>query len=354
MKNPVLQKKEPANDYNKGNATAYRERNGDGVNAMTMLVDRFGRRINYLRVSVTDRCNMRCVYCVPPDVTFLPPGEILTLEEIGRVVRVGVEQGIEKVRLTGGEPLARKNVIKLVRDLGALDGLAELSLTTNGLLLEEFAAPLREAGLDRVNVSLDTLRPGRFKGICRLGELDRVLAGIAAASRAGLDPVKVNVVAMRGVNDDEFPEFVRFGIENNVTVRFIEYMPVASNPEWEQRYIPRDEILERIRDYLDPDATPVTGLHDPARYYPLRGGGMIGIISAVSHKFCSSCNRLRLTSDGKLRSCLLNEDSIDLKMVLRNNGNDYLVGRAFSYAVAHKRECGKFQDICTCMNEIGG
>lgn len=319
------------------------------------LVDTFGRGITYLRVSVTDMCNMRCVYCIPPDVTFLPAREILTLEEIARVVRVGVGLGIRKVRLTGGEPLARKNIVKLVRDLGVMPGLDDLSLTTNGLLLEEFAAPLAGAGLRRVNVSLDTLRPERFAGICRMGEIGKVLNGIRAAAAAGLTPIKVNVVVMRGTNDDEIPAFARFGMEQGVTVRFIEYMPIRRGPEWEATFVPREEILERLSPVLLSNQKILGNRHDPARYYTLSDGHTVaGVISPVSHGFCHHCNRLRLRPEGLLRGCLLSETGVDVKMVLRQGGDDSLIAEAFRRAVLQKGEKGDFARMRSGMNELGG
>ena len=322
---------------------------------MSALVDRFGREITYLRVSVTDMCNMRCVYCIPPDVKFLPAGEILTLEEIARVVRVGVEHGIRKVRLTGGEPLARKNLVKLVQDLAQISRLEDLSLTTNGLLLEEFAEPLKQAGLHRVNVSLDTLHADRFKKICRMGELWKVLNGVRAAIRVGLKPVKINVVVMRGANDDELEDFAKFSLENDVVVRFIEYMPVKRDDEWREKYMPRQLIMHRIKDYLLNTNEVLSNRHEPARYFTMRDGiSLIGIINPVSHGFCSQCNRLRLTPVGGLRGCLLSEDSVDVKLVMRNGGDDSLVARAFQYAVAQKGEKGDFKLMESSMNKLGG
>lgn len=319
------------------------------------LVDNFGRRITYLRISVTDMCNMRCVYCVPPDVKFLPAAQILTLEEIARVARVAAGLGIRKVRLTGGEPLARKNILKLVRDIAAIPGIEDLSMTTNGLLLEEFAQPLADAGLGRVNVSMDTLRPERFRAICRMGELDAVLRGIDAAARVGLEPVKVNAVVMRGSNFDELQDFARFGMDRGVSVRFIEYMPIRKGQDWEEKYASREQCLEQIGPMLISNEPVLGNRHDPARYYTLRDGRtLIGLISPVSHGFCHNCNRLRLRPEGMLRGCLLNETGVDIKTVLRSGYGDSLVAEAFRLAVSQKGEKGDFARMRTDMNRIGG
>jgi cyclic pyranopterin phosphate synthase len=298
---------------------------------------------------------MRCVYCVPPDVKFLPAREILTLEEIACVVHVAARMGIHKVRLTGGEPLARKNIIKLVTDLAAIPEIEDLSLTTNGLLLEEFARPLAGAGLNRVNVSMDTMKPERFKAICRMGELDAVLRGISAAAAAGLRPIKVNVVVMRGTNDDELQAFAQFGMDHGVSVRFIEYMPIRKEPGWQDKYMTREQCLERLAPLLMSSQPVVGNRHDPARYYTLKDGKtLVGLISPVSHGFCHNCNRLRLRPEGTLRGCLLSETGVDIKTILRSGGDDNLVAEAFRRAVHQKGEKGDFSHMRSGMNQLGG
>jgi GTP 3',8-cyclase len=324
------------------------EQNGD-----QLLRDNHDRTITYLRVSVTDRCNLRCVYCMPEDTVFLPHEEILTYDEIERVVRVGLQVGIKKVRVTGGEPLARKNIDFLIRRLAALDGLEELSLTTNGLMLAEKAAGLADAGLQRINVSLDTLSHVRFKEICRAGEIDKVIEGIRAANRAGLQPVKVNVVVMRGRNDDEINDFLDFSVRENVTVRFIEFMPIMKGPDWGDRFVSRDEIIEKIGSRIE----PVEGSdpRSPARYFRIpEAGWNVGFISSVSHGFCSKCNRLRLTPDGRLLACLLAPDGLDLKKLLHAGASDEAIAGAFRDAAAAKGLKGRFPESSRHMHSVGG
>ena len=317
--------------------------------------DPFGREINYLRVSVTDRCNLRCVYCMPENATFLPAGEILTYEEISRAVRVFAGAGVRKVRLTGGEPLARKNIEALVADLAAVQEIEDLSLTTNGLLLAEKAPRLAAAGLRRVNVSLDTLDPEKFRSICRAGALESVLSGLRAASAAGLRPIKVNVVVMRGRNEDEIPGFLDFSLRENVTVRFIEYMPLNMDAEWEKRYVPREEMMESAAGRLSPVSDGSEEPNAPARYYNISGSGLrAGFISPVSHGFCSRCNRMRLTPEGRLRACLLSENSVDIKTLMRNGCSDADLLDAFLRAASAKGEKGRFPEGPRPMHSIGG
>jgi GTP 3',8-cyclase len=282
------------------------------------LTDTFGRVHNNLRVSVTDRCNLRCTYCMPEEVTFLDRSELLTFEEITAFVRVAAPLGIDKVRLTGGEPLVRKNLHELVRLLMKIPGIADLSLTTNGILLAEQAAALFDAGLRRLNVSLDTLDPARFRQLTRRDGLDRVLAGLAAAKRVGFGPIKVNAVAVRGCAEHDVVPLARYARENGFELRFIEYMPIGAGPWEREQVVFAYEILERIdRDIGPLDSAP----HDPsapAQDYTYRdGGGTVGVIASVSRPFCRSCNRVRLTADGKLRNCLFALDETDVKGLLR-------------------------------------
>jgi cyclic pyranopterin phosphate synthase len=324
---------------------------------MTKPIDSFGRTINYLRISVTDRCNLRCIYCMPPEgVPQMPHSEILSYEEIRAVVQAAAELGIYKIRLTGGEPLVRVELPKLVRMLSQIEGIEELSLTTNGTVLKKYALELKQAGLSRVNVSLDTLNPDKFRYITRLGELQGVLEGIEAAKEAGFDPVKVNTVVMRGINDDEILDFARMTYEE-WHVRFIELMPFKGAAE----FVPSIELRQHIGllGKLEPCAS-VTG-NGPAMYYRLAGAkGTIGFISPLTEtSFCSRCNRMRLTPDGKLRPCLLGEDEIDLKMPLRNNASIEELKRLILKAVAskpqrHHLEEGNVRPVNRKMSQIGG
>ena len=285
---------------------------------MTGILDSFGRNINYLRISVTDRCNLRCIYCMPLEgVPQMSHSELLSYEEIQTVVRAAAELGINRIRLTGGEPLVRAELPKLVRMLSQIEGIEELSLTTNGVFLKKYALELKQAGLSRVNVSLDTLKADTFRYITRLGELQGVLEGIEAAKKAGFEPVKTNTVVMRGINDDEILDFAKMTYEDGWHVRFIELMPFKGVVE----FVPSIELRQHISllGKLEPCAS-ITG-NGPAMYYRLPGArGTIGFISPLTEtSFCSRCNRMRLTSDGKLRPCLLRENEIDLKLPLRSD-----------------------------------
>ncbi|HFB06811.1 MAG TPA: GTP 3',8-cyclase MoaA [Chloroflexi bacterium] len=328
---------------------------------MTGPLDSFGRGINYLRISVTDRCNLRCIYCIPPEgVSQMPHSAILSYEEIQTIVRASAELGINKVRLTGGEPLVRAELPKLVRMLSQIEGIEELSLTTNGVFLKKYALELKQAGLSRANVSLDTLKPDKFRYITRLGELKTVLEGIEAAKEAGLEPVKINTVVMRGINDDEILDFARMTRENGWHVRFIELMPFNGVTE----FVPFIELQQHISllGKLEPcpDSIGISG-NGPAIYYRLTGAkGTIGFINPITEtSFCSRCNRMRLTPDGKLRPCLLGEDEIDLKMPLRNNASIEVLKSLIVKAVAskpqhHHLEGGNIRLVNRKMSQIGG
>jgi len=304
---------------------------------MTGPIDSFGRSINYLRISVTDRCNLRCLYCMPPEgVPRIPHSEILSYEEIRTVVRAAAELGINKIRLTGGEPLVRAELPKLIHMLSQIEGIQELSLTTNGTILKKNALEFKQAGLSRVNVSLDTLKADKFRYITRLGALEDVLEGIKAAKEAGFEPVKINTVVMRGINDDEIRDFARMTYKEGCHVRFIELMPFKGVAE----FVPSIELRQHISllGKLEP-CVSITG-NGPAMYYRLAGAkGTIGFISPLTElSFCSRCNRMRLTPDGKLRPCLLGEDEIDLKLPLRNNATMDKLKRLILKAVASKPE----------------
>jgi cyclic pyranopterin phosphate synthase len=290
---------------------------------MTGISDSFQRPINYLRISVTDRCNLRCIYCMPEEgVTLMSHSAVLSYEEIFRVVAAAAELGINKVRLTGGEPLVRIGVSELVRLIAGIKEINDISLTTNGILLPKYAAELKEAGLNRVNISLDTLKPEKFRQITRCGELSDTLAGIDAAHRAGLEPVKINMVVMAGVNDDEIIDFARKTIRDGWHVRFIEHMPVLDEEQIIPRLFSVSEIRGKIETLgkLEPYSIEVG--NGPAKYYRLPGAtGTIGFITPVTEHFCYQCNRLRLTADGKLRPCLLSEEEIDVREALRRGAS---------------------------------
>ncbi|MCP5175495.1 MAG: GTP 3',8-cyclase MoaA [Moraxellaceae bacterium] len=290
----------------------------------TRLIDGFGRQITYVRLSVTDRCDFRCVYCMDEEMTFLPRQHILSLEELYRLGRVLVSLGVSKIRLTGGEPLIRQNIVWLVQKLAALEGLKELTLTTNGSQLARLAQPLKDAGLSRINISLDSLQPERFKQITRTGQLSEVLAGIKAAQQAGFKHIKLNCVMMRGRNDDEILDIVNFARQQQLDLAFIEEMPLGVITEHEraQTFISNDDIRQQISVvYPLLAATDVTG--GPARYYRMSdSNSRIGFISPHSHNFCDTCNRVRVTVEGRLLLCLGNEHSADLKVPLRDFVDD--------------------------------
>lgn len=304
----------------------------------TPLVDGFGRVHRDLRISVTDRCNFRCEYCMPAEgMEWLPREELLSFEEITRVARVMVEQfGITSIRLTGGEPTVRARLPLLVGSLAALG--TDLSLTTNGATLTGLADDLAAAGLHRINVSLDSLRRERFEQLTRRNALADVVAGIDAAVAAGLSPVKVNVVPVRGVNDDELADFVQFGRDHGVEVRFIEFMPLDAQGEWRaERVVTRAEILAAVAERFEFAAT-VRG-HEPAERFVLAdGSATFGVVPSVTAPFCGDCDRVRLTSDGMLRNCLFASDDHDLRPVLRGGGTDADLVGAVAACVAAKRE----------------
>lgn len=290
------------------------------------LIDSYGRRINYLRLSVTDRCNLRCSYCMPAEgVAKLHHGEMLSYEDLLRVAGESVALGIEKIRITGGEPLVRKGLVEFIEQLAGIPGLKELVLTTNGLLLRETALSLRRAGVRRLNISLDSLRSETFSRITRGGELRKVLNGIVAAEDAGFPPVKINMVVMRGVNDDEVLDFAALTLDRPHTVRFIEYMPAVRERGWESLAISGSEILERISRHY-PLTPLVSGeMAGPARNFKIKGAaGAIGIITPISGHFCDSCNRVRVTASGMVKGCLFDGQGVDLKPFLSTADNGLL------------------------------
>ena len=294
-----------------------------------------------MRISVTDRCNLRCFYCVPEEgLSLLGHNDILSYEEIAAVVKAGVRHGIKKVRITGGEPLVRKGINDLVAAIAAMPEIQDLAMTTNGVRLASMATGLKKAGLHRVNVSLDSMKPAVFEKITGRNHCHEVVEGIEAALEAGLNPVKINVVAVAGVNDAEFAEFARLTMEKPVSVRFIEYMPIGKNMHWaEERSISSRDIRQIIEREFGP-LTPVEGhgpMDGPARRFMLSGAqGEIGFINAISGHFCSTCNRLRLTADGKMRPCLFSDKEIDVRTVLRNGGSPSDLDAIFAQAIAQK------------------
>ena len=304
------------------------------------MIDPFGRRISYLRVSVTDRCDLRCVYCMAEDMTFLPKAEVLTLEELDRLCGTFIGLGVEKIRLTGGEPLVRKNVIGLVRSLGArlgAGGLKELTITTNGTQLTKLADDLYAAGVRRINVSMDTLDPAVFKSVTRWGELDKTLDGIFAAKAAGL-AVKINAVALKGVNEDEYDRMLAWCGEHGFDLTLIETMPLGDiGGDRTDQYLPLSLVRSRLRQRWTLVETDYrTG--GPARYFTVaETGRRIGFITPMTHNFCESCNRVRLTCTGTLYMCLGQEDAADLRRVLRDPaGDDDSLREAIEAAIRRK------------------
>jgi GTP 3',8-cyclase len=284
------------------------------------MSDSYGRRINYLRISLTDACNLRCVYCMPEDMNFRPRHELMSDEEILFLVKVGASLGVNKVRLTGGEPTIRPNVVEIVRGIAQTPGIKDLAMTTNGLLLPKLAKPLAEAGLKRVNISIDTLNADKFKQITRWGKLDDVWASIQAAEAAGLTPVKLNSVVVRNFNDGEdMIELARLTLENDWDVRFIEMMPFGEITDFQQtNVVTYKEMRDRIESVFGPLEEATYDFLDPSRPFRIPGAmGTLGFISSVTEPFCQGCGRVRLTADGKLRLCLLRDDEVDLLTPLR-------------------------------------
>ena len=329
--------------------------------ATSAMHDTFGRHLHYLRVSLTDACNLRCVYCMPEDITFRPAATLLQDDEILTLVRVAASLGVDKIRLTGGEPTIRRGVTELVRAINGIPGIQRIAMTTNGVRLGELAAPLADAGLCQVNVSIDSLQPDRFRKITRRGNLDDVWRGIEAAQRVGMDPIKLNCVVTRGFNDDEVSDLAKLTLVNPWEIRFIELMPLGSVATFQQsQVVPAAETKRRIEADLGPlTLEPGHNGHDPAKHYRLAGAlGRLGFISSVTEPFCSGCNRLRLTADGKLRLCLLRDDEADLMTPLRA-GADFATLRRIMAEAAYRKPWGhrlEEQDIARSreMSQIGG
>jgi cyclic pyranopterin phosphate synthase len=326
------------------------------------LVDSYGRRHNNLRISVTDRCNIRCVYCMPEQVEFLPRAQLLSFEEIVRFVRIAVPLGIDKVRLTGGEPLVRRDLPTLIEKLASIPGLKDVGLTTNGILLAPVARALRAAGLERINISLDTMDPARFQQLTRRPGFEQVIEGILAAKDAGFDPVKINAVAIRGFSEDDIVPLGRFARDHRLELRFIEYMPLDAGHLWErEKVLFAADILDRLALEIGPlnpaaDQDPRAPAVD---YDYADGGGRVGFIASISRPFCLSCNRLRLTSDGKLRNCLFSLEETDVRSLLRGGATDAEVEVAIRDSVASKWEgheinTSRFIQPERLMHSIGG
>ena len=297
------------------------------VNQSSRLVDNFGRVVNYIRISVTDRCDFRCVYCMAEDMTFVPRQRLLTLEELSSIGRAFVELGVDKIRITGGEPLVRNNIVKLLGDLGQLPGLRELVMTTNGSQLPKLAQQIRDAGVSRLNISLDSLDEEKFRRITRTGDLDKVLAGIRAAQRAAFDNIKINAVILKNRNDEEVVPLVKFASSEGMDISFIEEMPlgVIDDHDRAEAYYSSDQIKADLEPHftLIP-TTETTG--GPSKYYRIKETNTrVGFISPHSHNFCDTCNRVRLTAEGRLLLCLGQEHSMDLREVVRRNPGDMAV-----------------------------
>lgn len=328
-----------------------------------ILKDPFQRVINYMRISVTDKCNLRCMYCMPEEgMEWLTREEILSYEEIAKIAASAAPLGLERVRITGGEPLVRRELWKLVEMIAAIPGIKDISLSTNGVLLAEQAPRLKAAGLKRVNISLDTLNPKRFARVVRRDKFHEVMEGLEAADALGLHPIKINTVVMRGINDDELEDLARLAIEREWHIRFIEVMPLQGNIEYEPSWhISADEILEKLRriDSLGPCEGP-TG-NGPARYYRFPNGkGTVGVITPLSHNFCSRCNRIRLTADGQLRLCLYGDDQVDLRTSLRNGASLEELGKVIWESVRffkperHYLDIGKTSSVLIALSQVGG
>ncbi len=336
---------------------------GEAVSlAQQVSYDQFRRAISYMRVSVTDKCNLRCVYCMPEEgLPWIKNADILTYDEIERLVRAFAPWGLQKVRITGGEPLVRPHTAELVARLKVVPGIRDISLSTNGVLLADQAEALAKAGLNRVNISLDTLRPDRFKEIARRDGLDKVMAGIDAAIAWNFQPIKINVVAMRGFNDDELLDLARLSIEREVHIRFIEVMPVEENLELEKEaHISADEILYRLLELGEFQPVPGPAGNGPARYFQLPGAkGTVGVISPMSHNYCDKCNRVRLTANGGLRLCLFGDNEIDLRTPLRTGASLADLGDIFKAALKIKPErhylgIGKTASTMRAFSQVGG
>jgi cyclic pyranopterin phosphate synthase len=325
------------------------------------LIDPYNRHLNYLRISITDRCNLKCIYCVPHDlIPRLSHDEILTYEEILRLVRIGIRLGISKIRVTGGEPLVRKGVYGFLTDLSGLDSLADLSLTTNGVSLKANLNKIKSAGIKRINISLDTLNRTKFEHITGFDLFDQVWQSIEMALEMGFHPIKLNIVALNGINDDELTDMARLSFDYPLHIRFIEYMPIGKSRIDNGPLLLAPEIKKRIRVLGNLIPVPKTMNDGPAQRYHFEGAaGEIGFIHALSHHFCDRCNRLRLTARGQLRPCLLSDRHEDVKGIMRTGGTDEQLAEVFFKAVRHKPSDHNLavqnpSMVCGQMSSIGG
>lgn len=338
---------------------------------MNQLVDSFGRKITYLRVSITDRCNYRCIYCQPEEqFKFIPHEEILRYEEIIEIIQEAVDLGITKVRITGGEPLVRKGVENFIKELKKIEKLEDISLTTNGFFLAEYAKKLKKAGLNRVNVSLDSLQKNKYQKITRGGNLERVLKGIDYAFKEGLFPIKINTVLMKGINDDEIEDFTRLTLERPLNIRFIELMPSEEKliDNYKDKFISVLQVKENLAKKYSFNPIDIGSSNGPAKYYQIEGGkGTIGFITALSQHFCQSCNRIRLTSEGKIRPCLFSNQEVDLKKTIREwkdiKNNQILKSKKIKEKIemavkikpkGHEIKGGSLNKLTFKMSRIGG
>lgn len=327
------------------------------------LLDTFGRLHDNLRISVTDKCNIRCFYCMPEEgVKFMPKPEILSFEEMERFVRIAVRLGVRKVRLTGGEPLVRKDLTVLIRKIAAIEGIEDIALTTNAVLLAEQAQALYDAGLRRLNIHLDTLDRGRFRQITRRDDFDRVMAGIDTAQRVGFRKLKINVVAVKNLIEPDIVPMARFGRERGIEIRYIEFMPLDAQGLWSRDgVLVQDRMIAMLEREIGPlDEIPDRDPRAPATEYAFRDGiGRVGFVSSVSHPFCLNCNRIRLTSDGKLRYCLFAIDETDIKGLLREGSSDERIMEVIRETVrakwiGHEINAAKFVPPPRPMYAIGG
>lgn len=326
------------------------------------MIDNCNRKINYLRISVTDRCNFRCKYCIPESGILLKSHQdILRIEEITEIVQYAAMLGITKVRLTGGEPLVRKGIVQLIRNIALIREIKDIALTTNGVLLRQNSAELKEAGLKRVNISINSLEEKKYSEITRGGNLHEVLGGITAANLTGLKPVKLNVVLINGFNDTEIEDFIQLTVENELDVRFIELMPIGEASFWSKEHFISNKII--IDSF--PELIPITADNDEsvATYYRLPGAkGRVGLINPISHHFCGNCNRIRLTADGKLKPCLHSDREVDIRSILRNPDGkeesqrviDILKTTIENKPAGHGINCEGYQPVTRNMNQIGG
>lgn len=314
-----------------------------------------GRKINYLRISVSDRCNLRCKYCMPKNgIKKKAHAEMLSLEEIYDIVVVCVNLGIDKIRITGGEPLVRRGITELIKKISKLNGIKDISMTTNGILLKDYARELKNAGLMRVNISLDTLNKLKFNNITRIGKLEDVLEGIEEAKKVGLKPIKLNTVLIGGFNEDEIEDFVEY-TKNGIDVRFIELMPIGQASSWTKyRFITNQKVLEKVRELKPVESKD---LSSPATYYKLPDAkGRVGLINPISHRFCANCNRIRLTADGKLKPCLHSNQEIDIKTILREKKDisDYIIKSIIEKPSQHEIGTNNYKPVKRDMFRIGG